>query len=50
MGIFKVIDKSNNLSSLDNFIINSVLKTNKDKITQQKKLLKIDQLEKIFLQ
>ena len=37
--IFKVIDKSNDLSSLDNFIINSVLKTNKNKITQQKKLL-----------
>lgn len=37
--IFKIIDKSNNLISLDNFIINSVLKTNHKKIMQQKKLL-----------
>lgn len=37
--IFNIIDKSNDLSSLDNFIINSVLKTNENKIAHQKKLL-----------
>ena len=37
--IFNIINKSNNYTSLDHFIINSVLKTDKMKIKQQKKLL-----------
>jgi hypothetical protein len=37
--IFDIIEKSNNLTSLDNFLINSVLKKNQDQINVQKKLL-----------
>ena len=37
--IFEIIEKSNNLDSLDNFLINSVFKKNDNKINEQKNLL-----------
>ena len=37
--IFEIIEKSNDLDSLDNFLINSVFKKNDNKINEQKNLL-----------